>query len=75
MAAEIMPLTTLQNLPDTWRLARFFGASVELMQALARACGHASLSDFSPDDLSSWKREISDLSGVALVGHANHFRR
>ena len=33
-------------------LARFLGATVELMQVLARACGHTSLSDFGPDNLS-----------------------
>ena len=50
------------------RLARFFGASVELMQVLARACGHHSLSDFTPRDITSWKREIADLSGIRFAG-------
>ncbi|MCW1933755.1 glutamate synthase-related protein [Pararhodobacter zhoushanensis] len=50
------------------RLARYFGASVDLMQVLARACGHASLSDFSPRDLTTWKREMADLSGVRFGG-------
>lgn len=50
------------------RLARYFGASVELMQVLARACGHASLSDFRPDDLTTWKREMSELSGIRFAG-------
>ncbi len=50
------------------RLARYFGASVELMQVLARACGHASLSDFRTDDLTTWKREISELSGLRFAG-------
>lgn len=50
------------------RLARYFGASVELMQVLARACGHASLSAFSPRDLTTWKREMADLSGVRFGG-------
>ena len=70
-----MPLTTVQNLLDAWRLARLWSASVELIQGLARACGRASLSDVGPDDQSSWKREISDLSGVAFAGHADHLRR
>ena len=65
-----MPLTTVQNLPDAWRLARFFAASVELMQGLAKACSHA-----GPDDLLSWKREMANLSGVAFAGDANHLRR
>ncbi len=33
------------------RLDRFLRATVELMQVLARACGHAHLSDFALDDL------------------------
>ena len=37
------------------RLARFLVTSVELMQVRARACGHASLSDFGPDNLSCRK--------------------
>ncbi|MFT7311253.1 MAG: glutamate synthase domain-containing protein 2/CDGSH-type Zn-finger protein [Paracoccaceae bacterium] len=50
------------------RLARYFGASVELMQVLARACGHNSLSDFAPRDITTWKREIADLSGIRFAG-------
>ena len=65
-------MTTVHNLPDAWRLARYFGASVELIQVLARACGHSSLSDFGTDDLSSWKREMADPLGVAFAGEANH---
>lgn len=52
------------------RLANFLEASVELMKVLARACGHARLSDFSVDDLVSWKSEMSHLSGVAYAGVA-----
>jgi len=50
------------------RLARFFAASVDLMKVLARACGHARLSEFSSDDLTTWKREMADLSGIAYGG-------
>ncbi len=50
------------------RLARFFGASVELMQVLARACGHHGLSDFTPHDITTWKRELADLSGISFAG-------
>jgi glutamate synthase domain-containing protein 2 len=52
------------------KLARYFGASVELMQVLARACGHDSLSGFTPRDITSWKREIADLSGIRFAGVA-----
>lgn len=50
------------------RLARYFGATVELMQVLARACGHADLSDLTTYDITTWKREMSDLSGIAFAG-------
>ena len=50
------------------RLARFFRASVDLMQVLARACGHRRLAEFSPDDLTTFGREMADLSGVRFSG-------
>lgn len=50
------------------KLARYFGASVELMQVLARACGHDALSDLSQRDITTWKREMADLSGVRFAG-------
>ena len=50
------------------QLANFFSASVELMQVMARACGHRHLSGFSASDLTTWKREMADLSGVAYGG-------
>lgn len=52
------------------RLNRYFGASVELMQVLARACGHASLAEFTTDDITTWKREMADLSGIRFAGVA-----
>ena len=50
------------------RLATFFDASVKLMQVMARACGHDSLAGFRKSDLTTWKREMADLSGVAFGG-------
>jgi glutamate synthase domain-containing protein 2/nitrite reductase/ring-hydroxylating ferredoxin subunit len=52
------------------QLANFFEASVELMQVMARACGHDHLSGFNPDDLTTWKKEMADLSGVRFGGVA-----
>ncbi|PRY24961.1 glutamate synthase domain-containing protein 2 [Aliiruegeria haliotis] len=54
------------------RLARYFGASVELMQVLARACGHHSLSDFRQADIATWKRDMAELSGVRFAGVSFH---
>lgn len=50
------------------QLTNFFNASVELMQVMARACGHRSLSDFTLSDLTTWKRDMAELSGVAYGG-------
>ena len=50
------------------RLARYFEASTALMQVLARACGHKTLSEFSPKDITTWKREMADLSGIRFAG-------
>ena len=52
------------------QLARYFGASVELMQVMARACGHDSLSGFTPRDITSWKRDVADLAGIRFAGPA-----
>jgi glutamate synthase domain-containing protein 2 len=50
------------------RLNRFFQASVELMQVLARACGHSHLNQFELRDLTTWKREMADLAGIRFGG-------
>lgn len=50
------------------RLARFFAASVDLMKVLARASGHRHLRDFTLDDLTTYKRDIAELTGVAFGG-------
>jgi len=50
------------------RLARFFSASVELMTVLARAAGHHHISDFTIDDLTTFKSDMADLCGVAYGG-------
>ncbi len=50
------------------RLARFFEATTELMQVLARACGHDALSGFSLDDLTTYKRDIAEMTGIPYGG-------
>jgi glutamate synthase domain-containing protein 2/nitrite reductase/ring-hydroxylating ferredoxin subunit len=50
------------------RLARFFSASVELMTVLARAAGHRHLSEFAIDDLTTFKADMAQLTGVAYGG-------
>ena len=50
------------------RLSRFFEASVELMSVVARAAGHRHLGDFRVSDLTSFKRDMCDLTGVSYGG-------
>ena len=50
------------------QLHNFFNASVELMQVMARACGHDHLNKFSLDDLTTWKKEMSQLTGIHYGG-------
>ena len=50
------------------QLHNFFNASVELMQVMARACGHNDFSQFTKKDLATWHREMALLSGVKYSG-------
>jgi glutamate synthase domain-containing protein 2 len=50
------------------RLARFFSAAVELMTVLARATGHRHLGEFSIEDLTTFKTDMAQLTGVAYGG-------
>ena len=52
------------------RLKSFFGASVDLMKVLARACGHTHLNQFNLDDLTTWKKDMADLTGIEYGGMA-----
>jgi len=49
-------------------LRNFFEATVELMKVMARACGHDSLAGFERRDLTTWKRDVADLTGVDYAG-------
>jgi len=50
------------------RVACFFAAVVELMQVMARACGHDHLSQLGHDDIATWHREMADLTGIDYAG-------
>lgn len=50
------------------RLHRFLEASVQLMQIMARACGHADLKQFNPDDITTWKPDMARLAGIQYGG-------
>ncbi len=50
------------------QLNNFFRAATELMQVMARACGHDDLKGFCVDDLTTWKHEIAQLAGIPFGG-------
>ncbi len=50
------------------RLNNFFQASVELMKVMARACGHEHVNEFQLNDLTTWKQDMANLSGVSYGG-------
>jgi glutamate synthase domain-containing protein 2/nitrite reductase/ring-hydroxylating ferredoxin subunit len=50
------------------RLNNFFNASVELMKVLARACGHTHFNQFNVGDLTTWKKDMADLTGIDYGG-------
>ena len=50
------------------QLTTFFQASTELMQVMARACGHAHLNQFNKYDISTWNHDMTRLSGVLYSG-------
>ena len=50
------------------KLARYFEASVALMQGRARACGHDTLSGFTPRDITTWRTEIANLTNIQFAG-------
>ncbi|AXT72708.1 glutamate synthase-related protein [Vibrio sp. dhg] len=56
------------------QLKNFFDASVELMQVMARACGHDALSQFNINDLATWDRNMAQLSGVKYSGVTDIYR-
>jgi glutamate synthase domain-containing protein 2 len=52
------------------RLNNFLRAATELMQVMARGCGHSHVNQFDIDDLSTWNRDMAHLTGVAYAGVA-----
>lgn len=49
-------------------LQNFFKATVALMKVMARACGHDSLDGFERRDLTTWKRDVAEVTGVEYAG-------
>ncbi len=58
----------LQVEQSAHQLHNYLTATTDLMKVLARACGHSSLNDFALQDLTAWKKPISELTGVGFSG-------
>ncbi len=52
------------------QLTNFLEATNQLMQVVARACGHDDLSKFNFNDLSTFDYEMHRLTGIAYAGHS-----
>jgi len=50
------------------QLANFLTASTELMQVMAKACGHSHLNEFNKDDLATWHHDMARLAGIEYSG-------
>ncbi len=50
------------------QLKNYLHATTELMQVLARACGHESLANFSMHDLSTWDKDMAELTSIHYAG-------
>jgi len=50
------------------QLFNFFSASTELMKVMARACGHDHLNKFNQKDITSWKKDMAELTGIKFAG-------
>jgi len=50
------------------QLFNFFSASTELMQVMARACGHNHLNQFEQRDITTWKKEMAEWTGIKFAG-------
>jgi glutamate synthase domain-containing protein 2 len=50
------------------QLHNFFGAATDLMKVVARACGHNHVNKFNQYDLSTFNKDMHDLTGIAYAG-------
>ena len=69
IATQKAELRTKLNIDKSARqLYNFFSASTELMKVLARACGHEHLNQFNANDLTTWKKDMADLTSIRYAG-------
>ncbi len=72
IATQKPELRKLINIDKSaFQLYNFFTASTELMKVMARACGHDHLNKFNRNDITSWKKEMAELTGIRFAGMIN----
>lgn len=50
------------------QLYNYFDATNHLIQVIARACGYDDISKFNQDDLSTFNKEMHELTGISYAG-------
>ncbi len=50
------------------QLYNYFSATTELIQVIARACGHADINQFNAEDLSTFNIDMHKLTGISYAG-------
>ncbi|MEX0274926.1 MAG: glutamate synthase-related protein [Flavobacteriaceae bacterium] len=69
VATQKPALRKLLNIDTSARqLFNFLSASTELMKVMARACGHDHLQQFNQRDITTWKKEMAELTGIKFAG-------
>jgi len=69
VATQKPELRKLLNIDKSAKqLYNFFSASIELMQVMARACGHDHLNKFNQKDITTWKKEMAEWAGIKFGG-------
>ena len=63
---ELRKLLDIQK--SSTQLFNFLSASTELMKVMARACGHTHLNQFTQNDITTWKKDMSELTGIKFAG-------
>ncbi|MEQ9169032.1 MAG: FMN-binding glutamate synthase family protein, partial [Fulvivirga sp.] len=69
VATQKPELRKLLNIDKSAKqLFNFFSASTELMKVMARACGHNHLNQFNQNDITTWKKDMAELTGIRFAG-------
>ncbi|MFC5045575.1 glutamate synthase-related protein [Aquimarina hainanensis] len=69
VATQKPELRKLLNIDTSAKqLFNFFSASTELMKVMARACGHDHLNQFNQKDITTWKKDMAELTGIRFAG-------